>query len=214
VSPPLVEARGLGRRRRDGWLLADIDLALRAGDRVALVGPSGSGKTLLLRALALLDPLDAGAVLWRGQPVADVPAYRRHVTYLHQRAALFDGTVEDDLREPFQLHAHRDRAFDRARAVALLGRLGRDAGFLGKRSRDLSGGEAQIVALVRAVQLDPDVLLLDEATSALDADTELRAEALIGAWRTDDRALVWVTHDADQTRRVTDRVIQIREGRV
>src|SRR5262245_53862546 len=150
----LLEARGVGRRRPggDGWLLEDASLALRPGDRLALVGPTGGGKTLLLRALALLDPLDAGTVCWQGEPVPNsgVPAFRRQVIYLHQRPALFEGTVEDNLRQPFALRVHRGERFDPARVASLLAALGRDASFLAKRQGDLSGGEAQITALLRA----------------------------------------------------------------
>ena len=124
----LLEACGVGRLRpgEQGWLLHNVSLEVRGGDRLALAGPSGGGKTLLLRALALLDPLDVGAACWRGQPVAaaEVPAFRRRVAYLHQRPALFEGTVEDNLRLPFSLAVHREQSFDRERALALLATLG------------------------------------------------------------------------------------------
>ena len=143
-----------------------------------------------------------------------VPLYRKQVIYLHQRPALFDGTVEDNLRLPFGLKAHRDRQFDRKRATDLLAQLGRDAEFLSKPSRRLSGGESQLVALVRALQLDPLILLLDEPTASLDSNASQAAERAIETWlaQASGRALVWVSHDVEQTRRMTTRQIRLRAG--
>lgn len=216
----LLEACGVGRLRpgEQGWLLHDVSLEVRAGDRLALAGPSGGGKTLLLRTLALLDPLDAGAVRWHGQPVAaaEVPAFRRRVAYLHQRPALFEGTVEDNLRLPFGLAVHREQSFDRERALALLAALRRDESFLAKAQGDLSGGEAQVTALVRLLQLGPSVLLLDEPTAALDLGTARQVEELVDRWRAEvaGRAVVWVSHDPAQGRRVAERSYRMEAGRL
>ena len=136
---------------------------------------------------------------------------------MHQRPALIDDTVEAALQHPFRLGVHRGKNFNRDRAVALLGELGRDAGFLEKHVGDLSGGEQQITALVRAVQLDPQVLLLDEPTSALDPPTAQAVERLLVEWAAtapDQRALVWVSHDAAQARRIGDRRMLMESGRL
>ena len=171
---PVIEADGIGRRnpKADGWLIRDVSLSLNPGDRLGVLGPSGAGKTVLLRALAMLDPIDAGSIRWQGRTVAGeaVPAYRSQVIYLHQRPALLDGSVEENLRLPFTLEAHRDRRFDPDASSTGWGGCGRDRWFLAKPSRDLSGGEAQIVGLLRALQLDPAVLLLDEPTASMDPD--------------------------------------------
>jgi putative ABC transport system ATP-binding protein len=218
---PLLEARKIARRHPDGggWLLHDVSLSLSAGDRVSLAGPSGAGKTLLLRALAMLDPIDQGAVCWRGRAVRRdaVPGFRRHAIYLHQRAALLGDSVEEALRRPFTLAVHRDRQFDPDRAAELLGQLGRDPVFLGKKVGDLSGGEIQITALVRALQLDPTVLLLDEPTAALDPDATRAVEAVIEGWVSDHtagRAYAWVSHDTEQAARMGTRRVVMEGGRI
>ncbi len=214
---PLLEARGLARKMPGGgFLLDDVNLTIFPNERVAIVGPSGAGKTLILRALALLDKSDAGEILWRGGPVtcAETPRFRAQVMYVNQRPALFEGTVEDNLRLPLTLSVHRERRFDRDRIGHLLEQFGRGAEFLRKRDRDLSGGEGQIVALVRALQLEPTVLLLDEPTSALDPPTVLIAERLVDEWRIGDRSVVWVSHNVEQTPRVASRMIFVDRGRV
>lgn len=227
MSAPILEAEGLGRRAPGGgpWLLRGVSLALGAGDRLAVEGPTGAGKTVLLRALALLDPVDEGEVRFRGSSPADreVPAFRRRVAYLHQSPALAEGTVEENLRLPFRLAVHRNGGggagegarYDRGRAVELLAALGRDEGFLGKEREDLSGGERQIAALVRLLQLEPEVLLLDEPTAAFDPATTARAEELLSAWAAAaGRAWIWVSHDAEQGARLADRRFRLAGGRI
>lgn len=219
--PPLLEARHLGRchPQSDRWLLREVCTEVRAGDRVAVVGASGSGKTVLCRALALLDPLDAGDVLWQGQVVRHhgVPRFRGHAIYLHQRPPLWEGTVETNLQRPFQLQVHHRRRYDRQRVVAWLARVGREASFLEKAHANLSGGEAQLVALVRALQLDPHALLLDEPTAALDGWAARAVEELVTQWLAEDpdqRATVWISHDHEQAERVGTRIWTVGDGRV
>ena len=225
LSPPgakgaaLVEAHRIARRdaQRGQSLLHATDFALRAGERAVLTGPSGSGKSVFLRALALLDPIDGGEVRWHGEPVtrARIVHYRRHIAYLRQRPALLDGSVEDNLRYPYTLAAYRNERFDAARASALFDAAGRASDFLARNTAELSGGEAQIVALVRVLQLDPEALLLDEPTASLDPESARAVEALVTGWfeqaRT-ARATVWVSHDPGQASRVGARHLTMRAG--
>ncbi|MGN6579569.1 MAG: ABC transporter ATP-binding protein [Bordetella sp.] len=216
----LIETRAIARRdpRNGQFLLHPADFSLRQGERVTLTGPSGSGKSVFMRALALLDPLDGGAVHWQGRPVSrsKVPAYRRHIAYLRQRPALLDGTVQENLRYPFGLHVYRGMQYDPDKALGLLAAAGRDAqALLDRQAGDLSGGEAQIVALARTLQLNPQVLLLDEPTASLDPDSALAVEALISRWLEDDpagRATLWISHDPAQARRVGTRHIAMQSG--
>ena len=216
----VLEADHLGRRHPSGheWLLEDITLAIEPGARLILTGPSGAGKTLLLRALARLDPLDWGEVRYCGQTVHHdaVPGYRATVIYLHQRAALIEDTVEAALRRPYALNVHRQRKFDSRRAAELLSALQRTAAFLEKKVADLSGGEIQITALVRALQLDPTILLLDEPTAGLDSPTAAAVEQLIDSWLSQaaQRAMIWVSHDEAQAQRVGRNTIRMEAGRL
>ena len=193
-------------------LWAEVGLELYAGERLAVIGPSGSGKSLLLRALATLDPLETGSLYFRGQDVQTLPVttYRTNVLYLPQRAPLYPGTVEDNLRLPFTLQVHRDKAFSQGQTAQLFAQLGRSKAFLTQAAESLSGGEAQLVALVRALSLEPDALLLDEATSALDPDVLGRAEALLLEWtQAADHALLWVGHDTAQRERLSTRELAL-----
>lgn len=215
----LLEARQLGRvdLPSQATLLAPTDFCLRAGERIALIGASGSGKSVLLRTLALLDAPSSGEVLWLGEPLTPplIPNFRAHACYLTQRAALVDGSVMDNLRLPFTLKHNRHRRFDTAQAVRLLELAGKPTGFADKATFDLSGGEAQLVALIRALLLAPQVLLLDEPTSALDPQSVAAAEALVTNWleeAPDSRAFLWITHDHAQAQRISTRTLTMHQG--
>ena len=219
TDTPLAEASDIARQdpQSKQMLLQPTRFALHAGDRVAITGPSGSGKSVFLRALALLDPLAGGQVAWHGTPVerATITRYRRNVAYIRQRPAILDGTVEDNLRYPFSLKVYRDVRFDRARAASLAAQAGRGEGFLDKRASELSGGEAQIAALIRVLQLAPEVLLLDEPTASLDPESSHAIEGLIEAWFNASgqaHASVWVSHDPAQAKRMSERHLTMRAG--
>jgi putative ABC transport system ATP-binding protein len=213
----MLQANNIRRAVDDLLLLKDVSLTVRAAERLAIVGPTGSGKTLLLRALALLDPIDCGEIRWQGRAVRgnSVPEFRSRVMYLHQRPALVEGTVEDNLRIPFTLRSQQGRQYSRDAIQTHLKQVDRHVSFLDRSTRDLSGGEAQIVALLRAIQLEPTVLLLDEPTAALDDETTHLIEQLVRGWCDDrdaERALIWVSHNRQQVTRIASRVVTMTGG--
>jgi putative ABC transport system ATP-binding protein len=220
----LLEARNIGRKTVEGvWLLRDVSLNVKNSDRWAITGPTGSGKTLFLRALCLMDEIDEGEILWKGHSIEnqDIPLFRRQVIYLHQRPVLFEGSVEDNLRLPFSLlvtqESEKSREFDQAWILKILAELGRDESFLSKKADDLSGGEAQITALLRAVQLQPVVLMLDEPTAALDALSVTAIETLVDRWLTEpnqQRACIWVSHDTKQVERIAEKTLRLQQGQI
>lgn len=210
----LLRASHLSLRIDGRTLWQDLDLTLHAGERLGITGPSGSGKTLLLRTLAGLEPLQAGELACAGLGLAQwaMPAYRARVVYVPQRPALREGTVEATLRAPFGFRLRRAQAFPDAQARTLLQAVGRDASFLRQRAERLSGGEAQIVAMLRALLVTPKVLLLDEPTASLDAATVNAIEQLLAHWigAAPGHAYVWTSHDDAQLQRVTSRLQPLR----
>ncbi len=214
LNQPLLSVKNLGRKLSERWLWRSVNFDLFEHDRLGLVGPSGIGKTLLMRNLVLLDPVQQGQVLFDGKTSAtwSLPIYRTKVMYLSQRATVFEGTVQDNLQQVFELAVYRHRRFDCAQIIDWLDQLGRRSDFLRLQAPQLSGGETQILALLRVLQLAPQVLLLDEPTASLDPDTTTRVESLITNWlRQPHRACLLTSHDREQIRRITNRQLRLEE---
>lgn len=213
-----LEGRALSRRRADGgWLVREATLVVQPGERIAVRGESGAGKTVLLRALAALDPLQGGALWWSGEELTGsaLPLYRSLAIYLHHRPALIEGTVEENLALPFSLAVHAARKLDRERARSLLDALGKPTAFLAKSQAELSGGEAQIAALVRTLLVEPALLLLDEPTASLDAKSATLVERTLRAWLDEapaKRALVCASHDLAFTEELCSRRLEVCAG--
>ncbi|MEA5422067.1 ATP-binding cassette domain-containing protein [Synechococcus sp. CCY9202] len=208
----LLRAEGLFHQLGSRWLWRDLELELQPGDRLALVAPSGAGKTLLLRSLALLDPLQQGRLWLRGRtPVAwGLPVWRSCLIYLAQRPVLFPGTVRDNLQAVFQLAVHQERRWRPDILEGWLETLGRDRAFLDLDAERLSGGEGQLLNLLRALQLEPDILLLDEPTASLDPASTEAVESLLAGWlEGGDRACMITSHDGDQLRRFGNRRLDL-----
>jgi putative ABC transport system ATP-binding protein len=204
-STPLLSVQNLGRRLSGHWLWRGVSFDLQPGDWLGLVAPSGAGKTLLLRMVALLDPLHEGRLILAGKDVSQrsLTNYRTQVMYLAQRATAFGGTVQDNLQRVFTLAAYRHRRYDPQQVMQWLDNLGRGEAFLERPAAHLSGGELQILAMVRSLQLNPKILLLDEPTASLDLETAEQVESLIQHWlKQGDRACIFTSHDSVQLQRV------------
>jgi len=203
---PLLEARGLGRQVEGRWLWRGLDLRLDPKDIGVLVGPSGTGKSLLFRTLCGLDRPDEGEVRIGGIPLDDLepPEARSRVLFLSQDPLIVSGSVLDNLSLPLDFGVYGDREFpDREVLEGRVQRLGKTADFLDRSHEVLSGGEAQLVALLRVLLLDPEVLLLDEPTANLDPEAAGTVETLVREWvDADGRAVLWTSHDPLQADRM------------
>ncbi|GAA4408795.1 ABC transporter ATP-binding protein [Advenella faeciporci] len=198
-------------------LVKSASCMIHQGDRIVLSGSSGSGKSVFCRMLALLDQPDQGSITFNGQLVrqADIPHYRSAVAYIRQRPVLLRGTVQENLMFPFALHINRERRFNPEKIARFLAMIDKPDTFLQKNAADLSGGERQLVCLLRVLQLDPVILLLDEPTSALDMDMAMQVELLINKWmqlHDETRAYVWISHDEQQKKRVGQQVWHMNAG--
>ncbi len=208
--PVLFELRDVSLTRGDDLVLDSVSAEIQSG-ATAIVGPSGSGKSTLLRLLNRLAEPSAGAISYRGRSLSeyDPLGLRREVSLVPQLPALLEGTVASNLRYAADLAG---RELDVGHC---LGRAGLEAGFAERDVSRLSVGEQQRAMLARALAQEPRVLLLDEPTSALDHDARDAIEATLIALRSEgDIAQIIVSHDPEQARRLADRALRLRAGRV
>jgi len=206
----LFALREVTYRRGGRVILQTLTVELEEG-MTALVGPSGAGKSTLLRLLNRLADPDGGTIHYRGRDVRqyDVLELRREIALVPQLPALLPGSVAENVAYGPGLRG-RQCELDRALALA-----GLDPTFAARTARQLSVGEQQRVMLARALALEPAVLLLDEPTAALD---ELSRDAvertLLDLHRRVSAAIIVVTHDQGQARRLGDRVLAFDGGRI
>ncbi len=203
-----------------GRFVLDIDLRADPGDVVALVGPNGSGKSTALQTLAGLRRVRSGRVEIGGvvvdEPAARqwVPAHRRRIGYLFQSLELFPHlNVLDNVAYGLRRQG-LNRREAREQAVAWLQAAGVEH-LAAARPVTLSGGQAQRVAMARALAVDPDLLLLDEPMSALDAESRLTIRSDLRR-RLDafDGVAVLVTHDLLDVVALANRVVVLDDGQV
>jgi ABC-type lipoprotein export system ATPase subunit len=198
MSDVLVEGRRLGRTYRYGRIeitaLTDVDVTVRAGDRIAVVGPSGGGKSTLLQLMGGLDVPTAGRISWPA--LGERSSLRpRRIGYVFQTESLLTPlSVLENVELPLLL-AGESRTAARTRAREVLERLDMES-ILGKLPEELSGGQAQRVAVARAFAARPRLILADEPTGRLDHPTAHRLfDIVLGALAAGDTALVVATHD-------------------
>jgi len=212
----LLECREVSRELpapESKLLLRGVSFGVAKGEVLAILGPSGAGKSTLLRLLNRLDEPTAGTILLDGQDYRELcpRALRRRVGMIMQRAHLFPGSVAQNVCFGPSQHG---LSMGAAEVESLLDQVGL-AGYSDRDAGTLSGGEAQRVAITRALANSPELLLLDEPTSALDPASKESVEQLLGSIvRERALACLWVTHDAGQAGRMADSVLRLEAGRV
>jgi lipoprotein-releasing system ATP-binding protein len=223
VPPVVIEARGLRKTyfgKVEVAVLLGVDLQIRAGEFVAVVGQSGSGKTTLLNVLGALDVPSGGSVVINGVDIAtlgeDALADLRsdEIGFIFQAHYLLDEfTCLENALMPIVIRHGAATDSERARVVALLKRVGLE-GELSKRPDEMSGGQNQRCAIVRALANQPRIVLADEPTGNLDSRSGEEVFALMREMsRESGVAFVMITHD-DRLAHVADRILLIEDGRV
>jgi tungstate transport system ATP-binding protein len=204
------------RKRYGSNVALDVEeLTIAEGRLYTLTGANGAGKSTLLGILAFLAPPTSGEIFYAGVRVdwnhGSVEEYRRKVTLLHQSPYLFGGSVHDNVAFGLKVRGipgeERRRIVDRA-----LERVGLQ-GFRDRKARELSGGEAQRVAMARALALEPEVLLLDEPLANIDRETAGLLESVIASLPARGTTVVMTTHDPDHPGRLNGESIHLEGGR-
>ncbi|MHB8873641.1 MAG: ABC transporter ATP-binding protein [Myxococcaceae bacterium] len=208
-----LEVRGLSRRFGE-FALSEVSLRLEKGGYWVLLGPSGCGKSMLLHMLAGFFSPDAGTVHLDGRDATLEPPEVRGVGLVFQQAALFPHySVEGNVG--YGLAARRVPVGERkARVDELVERLGL-GGIVGRPVATLSGGEAQKVAIARALAIRPACLLLDEPLSLVDHNARLELQAELKKWHADfGLTTLHVTHSREEAKAMGDHCAVMFGGKV
>ncbi|KIM87098.1 hypothetical protein PILCRDRAFT_815556 [Piloderma croceum F 1598] len=226
---PLLEIRDLACLRDQGSpVFSDLNFIVNEGDIVVIQGKSGSGKTTLLKCLSHLNVYN-GQVLYRGRTPKSygIPTYRTRVLYLPQRPSLLPGTPRDFLTVISSFGSRKKSAkpkfnenvsaADIDHPIEVAKSWDIEEELWDRDWSNLSGGEAQRVAMSIAVGLNAaEVLLLDEPTSALDPESSAAVEKVLAselrASESTLKAIVWITHSEEQGQRVGTRHLYLADG--
>jgi polar amino acid transport system ATP-binding protein len=216
VTAGALEIDGLHKSFDKLEVLRGIDLELAEHEVVCLIGASGSGKSTLLRCVNLLEPIDAGRIVLRGEeitaPGVDVNAVRRGIGIVFQAFNLFPHmSVLDNVTLGPRKALGLSRGEAAGQATELLTRFG----LVDKRDEypdRLSGGQQQRVAIVRALAMQPELLLLDEVTSALDPELVAEVLSVIRELAEEGMTMLIATHEMGFARDVASRVCFLDAG--
>lgn len=193
-APPLLQIKNLRR-----LMIGPLSLDVAGGDCLCISGPSGSGKSQLLRAIADLDPHEGESFL-EGVASHDLAAneWRTRVGLLPPESCWWLPRAIDHFHDGVPVS---------------LDQIGLSSAILEQPVSRLSSGEKQRLALMRLLSNRPRVLLLDEPTANLDPENTRRVEVMIREYQhSHDAAVIWVSHDAEQVRRVANRYYEVVGG--
>ena len=211
---PYLDIRQIKKNFSKFEALKGVSFSVARGEFLCLVGPSGCGKTTLLRCIAGLETQTSGDIIQNGIDIGKLPVEQRDFGIVFQSYALFPNlTVWDNICYGIQTKGVTRQA-DMERLGELLAMV-RLSGHRDKYPSQLSGGEQQRVALVRALATSPGLLLLDEPLSALDAQVRhhLRRE-IKQIQKNLDVTTIMVTHDKEEALSMADRVAVMEEGQI
>ncbi len=223
TQPTIIEAQDVWKIYRSGHIrveaLRGIDMAVEAGEMVAIMGPSGCGKTTLLNCLAGLDSVDEGNIFIQGDNLRDLSdnertAYRaKHMGFVFQDFNLLPMLSAVENVELPMLVARVPSRKARKRALEMLDRVGL-ADRAGHRPAELSGGQRQRVTVARALTNDPAIVWADEPTGNLDSEAANDVmDLLCRVNRENGQTFVIVTHDLEVGKRA-NRIIRMRDGSI
>ena len=202
-------------------ILDSVSFDVQEGEFVCIVGPSGAGKSTLLRQLNRLDyGRIGGQILWNGKSLEeyDVHVLREQVAYIFQKAVMFPGSAEENIKMGAQFEHNVTQQELEGRFVKAIQEAGITPEMLSVEAADLSGGQQQRVGIARTLMLDPVVLLFDEPTASLDVETSNKfgktLKVLKEHLKEKKSASLMITHRLEEASFLADKVLMLEEGKV
>lgn len=214
----LLKLENINKKFGKKEVLKDISFEVHDKEIIAIVGPSGSGKSTLLRCINMIDPPTSGIIKYDKYNIMkkniDINKYRMNVGMVFQQFNLFSHltVIENITLVPIKLGLlTKEKAYKKGE------KLLNDIGLLTKENEkpiNLSGGEQQRVAIVRALMMEPKLLLFDEPTSSLDPQMTREVLELIKEIATTGMNMIIVSHELNFVKEVATRIIFIKEGKI
>lgn len=213
----MIQIKGLNKYFGDLHVLKDIDLTVKAGEKVVIIGPSGSGKSTLIRCVDYLEEPTSGEVIIDGTPLTKknhLEMARKYSSMVFQQFNLYPNmTVLGNLTlAPVKLQKKSKEEATKT-AMAALERVGL-AQKAGEYPQNLSGGQQQRVAIARALCTKQPIILFDEPTSALDPEMVQEVLDVMVELAQENITMICVTHEMGFARQVADRVVFMDDGQI
>lgn len=212
----MIQLRGVWfRYPGSDWVLRGVDLELGQPGITVIVGPNGSGKTTLMKLASLIYRPQRGSVLVDGRDAWTLRGgerlkLRRRIVYVHEKPVMLKGSVWDNIAYGLRIRGVDERELER-RVERAASSLGID-GLLRERADRLSAGQAQLVAIARALAVEPEVLMLDEPFAHLDRAKRRILMGLLRNLQARGARVVITTHDTFLASRIASRAIILEDG--
>ena len=194
----MIKIEHLAKSFGERTVFQDINLQFAAGKVYALIGNSGCGKTTLLNILAKLEPYDKGSISYRGQELKQIKShhfFKNELGYLFQNFGLLENETVAVNLELGMIGQKLTKQEKKQREEEVLEKVGLNYLTLDQKIYELSGGEAQRVALAKVILKDPPLILADELTAALDPETSQEIMNLLLSLKKTDRLMIIATHN-------------------
>ena len=214
---PLLRIEGVSFKTpiAPNYLLENISFQVHKGDRIAIVGPSGAGKTTLLRLLNRLSSPTSGSIYLENQEYRQIGAIelRRQITLVMQESKLLGMSVREALAYPLKLRGVTASNIAE-RISGAIAQLRIPEEWLTRTELQLSVGQKQLVAIARAIILQPKILLLDEPTSALDAGKAHHLVQVLTELTNSQTTILMVNHQLEIAQEFATRVLYLQQGKL
>ena len=215
MQESLLSINNINKYYGDAHILKNIYLDINDGEFMTILGPSGCGKTTLLRCIAGLEKINSGDIFLRGESIKDLPPNKRNINMVFQNYALFPHlNIYDNIAYGPRIKKNigekelGKRVFEMLELVQMLG-------YENRMVDQLSGGQAQRIALARALINEPDILLLDEPLGALDLKLRKHMQKeLTNLQKQTKTTFVYITHDQEEALNMSDRIVIMNEGNI
>lgn len=208
----MLEVKHISKAYKDNVILEDINFTIKKGEVISIVGNSGCGKSTILKCLNRIENISSGEIILNGKDITEykVEDLRQKIGLVFQDYNLFEHlTIIDNLTIGLIKLKGYSKESATNEALKLLSKL-KLLDKVNNYPDELSGGEKQRIAIARTLLMKPDIILLDEPTSALDKSMKKEVLKLIGNLVKEDLTLIIVSHEDDFVKKVSDKIITIK----